>query len=78
MPDANLARLYEISTKTLVQTVKPSLDGLPSGLVFPLARAELQNLRSQFVTSSQRGRSAAFTVRCSKPGRVPVALVGLR
>jgi hypothetical protein len=52
MLDADLAMLYGVSTKALLQAVRPNADRLPQDFVFQLANQELRNLRSQIVTSS--------------------------
>lgn len=52
MLDADLAGLYGVPTKVLVQTVKRNADRFPSDFSFQLTPEEFANLRSQFVTSS--------------------------
>jgi hypothetical protein len=64
MLDHNLAVLYEVSTKTLVQGVKRNLQRFPSDFMFQLSIQEVRDLRSQIVTSSWGGRRTlpyAFT-----------------
>src|SRR5271154_4521931 len=53
--DADLAALYEVSTKALNQAVKRNADRFPSEFAFQLAAKELTILRSQIVTSSFHG-----------------------
>jgi hypothetical protein len=55
MLDADLARLYGVETKALVQAVKRNIDRFPPDFMFQLTNHELTVLRSQFVTSSQWG-----------------------
>jgi hypothetical protein len=55
--DANLAVLYEVETKALVQAVKRNADRFPPDFMFQLDAEELRNLRSQSVTSSSWGGS---------------------
>lgn len=57
--DRDLAELYEVETKVLVQAVKRNLDRFPSGFMFQLTNQEFANLRSQSVTSSWGGRRYA-------------------
>jgi ORF6N domain-containing protein len=52
MLDADLAELYCVSTKALVQAIKRNPGRFPSDFVFPLTKHEITNLRSQIVTSS--------------------------
>ena len=54
--DADLAELYGVPTKVLVQTVKRNADRFPPDFMFQLAPEEFAHLRSQFVTSSWGGR----------------------
>ena len=54
MLDADLAMLYGVTTKALNQAVKRNADRFPSDFMFRLTKAEHENMRSQFVTSSQR------------------------
>jgi hypothetical protein len=52
MLDAELAALYGVETKVLVQAVKRNLERFPVDFMFQLDAKEFANLRSQFVTSS--------------------------
>ena len=52
MLDAELATLYGVETKVLVQAVKRNLERFPADFMFQLDAEEFANLRSQFVTSS--------------------------
>ncbi len=64
MLDEDLALLYQVKTKALNQTVKRNIDRFPDQLCFQLTSHEYSNLisqnaisslRSQFVTSNNRG-----------------------
>jgi len=55
MFDADLAKLYGVSTKALVQAVKRNIDRFPADFSFQLNKQDLTNLRSQIVTSSGHG-----------------------
>lgn len=55
MLDADLAVLYGLPTKALVQAVKRNLERFPPDFMLQLSDAEFENLRSQFATSSQWG-----------------------
>ncbi len=54
--DADLAKLYGVDTKVLVQAVKRNKDRFPSDFMFQLSQVEFSDLRSQFVTSTWGGR----------------------
>jgi hypothetical protein len=62
MLDADLAQLYGVTTKALVQAVKRNRSRFPADFMFQLNASEFTNLRSQNVTSSSWGgrRSAPF------------------
>ena len=55
MLDADLAALYGVPTKALVQAVKRNLARFPPDFMFQLTADEHWVLRSQSVTSKQRG-----------------------
>jgi phage regulator Rha-like protein len=64
MLDFDLAALYETPTKLLKQAVRRNIDRFPEDFMFELTLDELQNLRSQIVTSSWGGiryKPFAFT-----------------
>jgi hypothetical protein len=52
MLDADLAELYQVLTKALNQAVRRNLDRFPEDFMFQLSKEELENWRSQFVTSN--------------------------
>jgi hypothetical protein len=55
MLDEDLARLYGVETKVLVQGVKRNIDRFPADFMFQLNKEEFNILRSQNVTSSSWG-----------------------
>jgi hypothetical protein len=50
--DADLAELYGVPTKRLNEQVKRNTDRFPEDFMFQLTARELENLKSQFATSS--------------------------
>lgn len=52
MFDFDLAALYGIKTKILKQAVNRNLERFPEDFMFKIAKQELENLRSQIVTSN--------------------------
>lgn len=54
MLDMDLAILYGVATKVLKQAIKRNRDRFPSDFMFELTKDELDNWRSQFVTSNLR------------------------
>jgi len=54
--DSDLAQLYGVETKVLIQAVKRNLNRFPDDFMFQLSKQEFKILRSQIVTSSWGGR----------------------
>lgn len=52
MLDAELAALYGVETKVLVQAIKRNIERFPGDFMFQLDAQEWESLRSQFVTSN--------------------------
>lgn len=52
MLDSDLAELYGVETRILVQAVKRNLDRFPSDFMFQMENQDLAALRSQIVTSN--------------------------
>ncbi len=65
MLSTDLAHLYRVQPRALVQAVKRNPDRFPSDFMFQLTREEFQSLKSQIVTSSwgglRRATPYAFT-----------------
>ncbi len=62
--DGDLARLFGVETRVLLQAVRRNQSRFPADFLFQLDPSEAANLRSQFVTSSWGGRRTrpwAFT-----------------
>lgn len=57
--DQDLADLYEVETRVLVQAVKRNIDRFPPDFMFQLSQEEFSDLKSQIVTSSWGGRRTA-------------------
>jgi len=56
MVDVDLAELYEVEVRALVQAVKRNPDRFPEDFMFQLTANEAVSLRSQFVISKTTGR----------------------
>lgn len=56
MIDSDLANLYQVPTKVLVQAIKRNIQRFPDDFMFQLTLEEFKILRSQIVTSSWGGR----------------------
>jgi hypothetical protein len=52
--DADLAALYGVETRVLLQAVRRNLERFPPDFMFELSAAEWTAMRSQFVTSTPR------------------------
>ena len=59
--DSDLAVLYEVPTKVLLQSVKRYLERFPMDFMFPMNNQEVTALRSQSVTSNKLGRGGRRT-----------------
>lgn len=53
MLDRDLAELYGVETKALKQAVKRNIARFPDDFMFEMTKEELENWRSQFVTSKE-------------------------
>ena len=53
MLDRDLADLYQVETRALKQAVRRNIERFPPDFMFELTAEELQNWRSQFVTSNE-------------------------
>jgi hypothetical protein len=61
MLDSDLAELYGVETRALVQQVKRNPERFPGDFMFQLSAKELDRLRSQFVISNE-GRGGRRTL----------------
>ncbi len=66
MLDSDLAALYGVSTKQLNQQVKRNRNRFPNDFAFKLTGKEVENLKSQAVTSSSRLTMRSQFVTASK------------
>jgi hypothetical protein len=64
--DSDLAALYGVATKVLVQAVKRNLQRFPADFMFHLTEQELRALRSQIVTLDDAGNRAGRRGRHAK------------
>src|SRR5574341_2149951 len=67
MLDADLARIYGVTTTRLNQQVRRNLDRFPEDFMFQLTQDEFKNLMLQFATSSSGygGRSESTRLNSS-------------
>lgn len=61
--DADLARLYGVTTKAFNQAVKRNADRFPEDFAFQPTEAELKILRSQIVTSSSEATESTTVIQ---------------
>jgi ORF6N domain len=54
MVDSDLAELYQVDTRVLIQAVKRNLKRFPADFMFQLSKIETAAMRSQFVIGSKR------------------------
>ncbi|MCD6192492.1 MAG: ORF6N domain-containing protein, partial [Candidatus Aminicenantes bacterium] len=55
MLSTDLAKLYGVEVRVLVQAVKRNIERFPEDFMFQLSQEEYENLKSQIVTSSWGG-----------------------
>ncbi|MFI5363298.1 MAG: ORF6N domain-containing protein [Elusimicrobiota bacterium] len=60
MLDRDLARLYEVETKTLNRAIRRNRERFPADFMFQLTREEWENLKYQFGASSWGGDRRAL------------------
>jgi hypothetical protein len=68
MLSPDLADLYQVEPRALVQAVKRNLDRFPEGFMFQLTKEEGANLKSQIVTSSWGGARRATPYAFTEQG----------
>jgi len=64
MIDRDLARLYGVATKVLKQAVKRNMERFPSDFMFEMRKDELENWRSQIVTSNSDKMGLRYAPYC--------------
>jgi len=75
MLDADLAPLYGVATKVLVQAVKRNLERFPADFMFVLTRKEFTDLKSQTVTSRSWGGRRSLPHVFTEHGALQLASV---
>jgi hypothetical protein len=75
MLSTDLASLYEVEPRALVQAVKRNLERFPGDFMFQLTADEFENLKSQFVTSSWGGLRRAMPYAFTEQGVAMLASV---
>ena len=64
MLDRDLAELYGVETKVLKQAVRRNINRFPSDFMFEMTTEELEDWRSQFVTSKEDRRGLRYAPFC--------------
>lgn len=73
--DADLASLYGVETRALVQAVGRNANRFPADFMFPLTREEFANLRSQSVISRGWGGRRSLPYAFTEHGAIMAASV---
>jgi ORF6N domain len=73
--DADLAKIYGVSTKVFNQAVRRNLKRFPDDFMFRLTSREFQSLRSQIVTSKLRGGRRYIPYAFTENGAIMAANV---
>lgn len=64
MLDRDLAKLYQVQTKVLKQSVKRNIARFPEDFMFEMSKEEFQTWRSQFVTSKSDQQGLRYVPFC--------------
>ncbi|EDM37473.1 hypothetical protein PBAL39_10026 [Pedobacter sp. BAL39] len=64
MLDRDLAELYGVETKVLKQAVRRNITRFPEDFMFEMTKDELENWRSQFVTSKEDRQGLRYMPFC--------------
>lgn len=73
--DADLARIYKVTTGALNQAVKRNLKRFPKDFIFQLTSSEFANLKSQIVISSSHGGRRKLPYAFTENGAIMAANV---
>jgi len=68
MLSTDLAELYEVEPRVLVQAVKRNKERFPDDFMFQLTKEEFENMKSQFVISSWGGMRRATPYAFTEQG----------
>jgi hypothetical protein len=75
MLDSDLANLYQVPTRVLIQAMKRNQNRFPIDFVFQLTKEELESLRSQIVISKGKGGRRYLPYVFTEHGAVMLASV---
>ncbi len=75
MLSTDLASLYEVEPRVLVQSVKRNIERFPEDFMFQLTKEEFNDLKSQIVTSSWGGLRRATPYAFTEQGIAMLASV---
>lgn len=75
MLDSDLAEIYGVETRALVQAIKRNKSRFPDDFMFPLTHPEFQNLKSQNVMSSPWGGRRTLPYAFTEHGALMLASV---
>jgi len=64
----DLAELYQVEPRALIQAVKRNIERFPQDFMFQLTKKEFANLKSQFVISSWGGLRRAYPYAFTEQG----------
>ena len=64
MLDRDLAELYGVETKVFKQAVRRNITRFPKDFIFEMSKEELENWRSQFVTSKEDRQGLRYMPFC--------------
>ena len=69
MLDFDLAELYEVETRVLNQAIKRNTDSFPEDFMFRLTKEQLEEMSSQFVTTSSSSQIVMMDLPKNRTGK---------
>ncbi|GHB24268.1 ORF6N domain-containing protein [Mongoliitalea lutea] len=69
MFDRDLAEMYQVETRILNQAVKRNINRFPEKFRFQLTENEIEDLRSQFVTSNSKSQFVTLKISGTQQGK---------
>jgi phage regulator Rha-like protein len=73
--DSDLASLYGVETRSLIQAIKRNIRRFPKNFMFQLTKDEFDSLRSQFVISKGKGGRRSLPYAFTEHGVIMAANV---
>lgn len=73
--DSNVAQLYGVQTREVNQAIKNNPDKFPPGYIYELTKAEVEDLRSKFLTANISAKSRYMPKALTEKGLYMLATI---